>query len=131
MADFAVELKAEMDAAAKEHLTLTKVVTLQVLEGVTKLTAVDTGRARNNWQASVGAPATGEVLAGVGGSYGAPPSSAQYAQANGALAQLKPFGVAYVSNNLEYISYLENGTDRMAPQPMVRPTIDRINAQFP
>ena len=86
-----------------------------------KKTPVDTGRARNNWLASIGSPRLGTV---------------KYSAKNGAQAIKKAtkkidkaFGkVYYLSNNLPYIYRLEyEGWSSQAPQGMVRISIIESN----
>lgn len=85
-------------------------------------TPVDTGRARANWQATIGAPASGEVNA-VG-------AQAAIAQAESAAAQA-PGQVFWLVNNLPYINRLEfEGWSRQAPAGMLRVSVAEFQAQI-
>lgn len=117
---FAAQLAHEFKVTVPEaHLNLQKAVTLRVLGSVIGLSAVDTGRLRNNWQLGVGSPSMVERGPGPGMDVG---------EVAGELDSLEPFQTSYVSNPLEYASYLEDGTPKMAAQPMVRPTIAAVEA---
>lgn len=118
---FARDLMNEFEVAVPgAFVDLHGAITMRVLKSCIDLTAVDTGRLRNNWQATVNAPGAEQ--------FGPGPSreAGQLSSAEAALEQMEPFGVTYVSNPIEYASFLENGTPRMAAQPMVRPTIAAV-----
>lgn len=93
---------------------------LEALTRIVRRTPVDTGRARGNWQTSVGAPRGESVL---GTSKAIAPV---VAAGSAALRDLEPFGVAYISNNLVYIEPLENGHSKQAPEGMVAVTLAEI-----
>ena len=67
-----------------------------------QLTPVDTGRLRGNWQITNGAPAAG-VLAQTDTREGAPLDAARE-------AEIQPFSVTYLTNNMEYAPYVEVNT---------------------
>ena len=71
-------------------------------------TPVDTGRARGNWQIELGGPAQGtlEVVDKDG--------SGTILKEIAKLQDIPPFSLVHISNNLEYISYLEH--DKRSPQ---------------
>lgn len=97
---------------------------LQGLRGLVLKTPVDTGRARGNWQASSGAPATGEITRTdkAGGSV----ISAEQAS----ILTAEPYSVIYLTNNVPYILKLEDGSSQQAPQGMVAVTLAELEAQF-
>lgn len=102
-------------------------VAMQLLEGIVNMNPVLTGRSRGNWQVTFGSPAIGEV----GGEEG-PWPSAQDAINNGAavVGSITTLGAIYLTNNVPYITELEKGTSKQAPQGMVQVTLDRVGAQF-
>lgn len=59
-------------------------------------------------------------------SVGAPDSDA-FDGNEQALAGRSPGQPIYVQNNVFYASFLENGTSKMAPRPMVAPAVERLN----
>ena len=86
-------------------------VCLEVLTRVVFRTAVDTGRARGNWQLEINAPASG--ILDVEGAEGAMADLAISAAIT-KLGQISPFSIVHITNNVEYIYYLEY--DRRSPQ---------------
>ncbi len=71
-------------------------------------TPVDTGRARGNWQIELGGPAQGtlEVVDKSG--------DGTVLKEIAKLQDIPPFSLVHISNNLQYISYLEH--DKRSPQ---------------
>lgn len=118
-------LRGFIQALPQEHVaTVQRAVSLQVLDGVVRGTPVDTGRARGNWQTTIGEVASGEVeITDKDG-------GATIARGAGALAALPDFAVVYVSNNVPYIERLEDGWSQQAPAGMVASTLERVRAQF-
>lgn len=78
------------------------------LRRVIERTPVDTGRARGNWQVSEGAPVltTVDTTDKSGGQ--------TLRNGTGAIAALKPYTAAFITNNLRYIEVLEYG---LYPRP--------------
>lgn len=99
-------------------------IALQLLEGVVNMTPVLTGRARGNWQVTIGAPTTTQL--NVEDKDGGPTKTAGEA----VIQSITTLGAVYLTNNLPYITELEKGTSTKAPQGMVRVTLDRVGAQF-
>ena len=97
---------------------------LQVLRGVVLKTPVDTGRARGNWQVTIGAPAESQLdtTDKAGGS--------TISKGLAELAQYHPFLSIWVSNNLPYIERLEDGYSSQAPGGMVALTIAEVETQL-
>jgi len=96
---------------------IVRAVTLSLFNGIIRDTAVDTGRARGNWQTTVGRPASGEI---------------DRLGASAAIAEVEaktPPGAGqetYLANDLPYIEQLENGSSKQSPEGMVRRNMDRI-----
>lgn len=105
-------------------------VTIGVFSSVIRMTPVDTGRAKGNWQCTIGAPASGQE---------------QLSDSEGAMIATVPNEAGYkvyLTNNVPYIQTLEYGrfgtgdgattkTTRdgfsiQAPYGMVRISIDRF-----
>ena len=128
-------------------------IALEALRRIVLKTPVDTGRARSNWQLSIGRLPT-EAVEGVF-------SPTRYAQtlsdAATKLQTLPPFDIVYIANNLPYIQVLEHGSFRppdpgpskdprpsrkgrvlvtggfsvQAPRGMVRVTFEELLGLFP
>lgn len=106
----------------KEGLRETVLVIDQVL--VTS-TPVDTGRARSNWVVGAG-PSTRAINAyapGAGGSTGGANTEAALQQARNFLSSTD-VSVIYISNNLEYIQYLNEGSSAQAPAGFIEAAVE-------
>ena len=88
------------------------------------MTPVDTGRARGNWQAAVGAPVDVEIdrLDPSGGE--------TIAAASRALIGLGAFKTIFITNNVPYIQALENGNSKQAPAGMVAIALSEVEGIF-
>ena len=90
-----------------------RAATIGIFKGIRKDTPVDTGRARGNWQCTIGAPFVGE-------------------DANGSDEQIlrtiprRAGSVVYLTNNVQYIQPLEYGHSTKAPNGMVRINVARF-----
>lgn len=119
---------------------LHKKVALEGLKRIVLKTAVDTGRARGNWQTTVDtAPPDKEVKKAF------PAKSDKKAKdANGTqvatdvinkgsaeIAKVQPFSTTYITNNVPYIIWLEDGSSKQAPNGMVKLTIEELRQMFP
>lgn len=117
--EFLANLEREVRVATEQDsVTLQRVIATEALTRVVLRTRVDTGRARGNWQLSVGGSPAGET--GV-----LDPNGQSTIQAGlAALAELRPFSDVVVGNNVEYIIYLE------ALDMMVSMTAAELEAAF-
>jgi hypothetical protein len=120
-----VGFSADIDAFAKKagasvDETL-RAVALELFGSVIKDTPVDTGRAKGNWQTTIGAPASGEVdRAGDG---------AALAEVRSVSAQFSGDKTIFLTNNLPYIRRLEyDGWSDQAPNGFVRKNVARIQS---
>jgi hypothetical protein len=108
-------------------------IALEGLKGVVLLTPVDTGRARGNWQTTIGAPASGEIDATDIRGRGAP--GAAVIDTNGVgretiASAADPFAAIWLHNGLSYIGYLNDGTERIPAVHMLEQTVERLLRQF-
>lgn len=116
---FSGDIGSFVRKATEAHNKITRVATLELFSGIIRATPVDTGRARGNWQASVGAPVAGELeredkagsAAIADAEKNTPPGAGQ---------------MTYLANNLPYIEDLERGSSTQAPEGMVRKNVDRV-----
>jgi hypothetical protein len=97
-------------------------VVFEMFRRIVLKTPVDVGRARSNWQPSIGSPATGTI--------DAPDKSgnATIAKAKAILAVANAGDTIYLSNNLPYIRRLEEGYSQQAPAGMVALTVQEFAA---
>lgn len=88
-------------------------------------TPVDTGRARANWIATVGAPAEGADLPPD------PTGQAALAQAQAVVGGYRlEMGPLFISNNVPYIGALDNGHSKQAPHGMTAQALAAGRAYF-
>lgn len=91
-----------------------RAVTIGVFSSVIKMTPVKTGRAKGNWQCTIGSPADTQNW---------------QSDSEGAMIANVPNEAGhkvYLTNNLPYIQKLEYGHSTQAPSGMVRVSIDRF-----
>jgi hypothetical protein len=107
----------------------------QAVTGVINRTPVDTGRARGNWMVDINRVPTGARA--IGGERGPrvskrEASSISQREADKAIAKLKqnPFVATHITNNVEYIEFLEAGGSDQAPNGMVALTVLDLVTQF-
>lgn len=106
-------------------------ITLDVTANLIEATPVDTGWARANWVARIGSPFD-EDLSDIEASPQAAAGAASRQQASlGAVAaryQLQQ-GSVFVSNNVPYITNLNDGTSQQAPRSFVQMAIAKAVKQ--
>lgn len=101
-----------------------KKIVLEALRRLVKKTPVDTGRARGNWQVTIGSPVDGQL------DKKDPEGDSTIAIGLAALAGLPPFQVVWISNNVDYIEFLEEGSSGQAPEGMLAITIEELRNMF-
>jgi hypothetical protein len=95
-----------------------------VASRIIKRSPVDTGRFRNNWQASVNSPAVGVTSA-------TDKTGNAAVQESSALINNFQIGATfYLTNNLPYANRLEYGWSKQAPSGMVRRTVAEIEQRI-
>lgn len=104
----------------KDFSELVSSLGLQVYTNLVYTTPVDTGRARSNWQASVGTPK--------GGTRGVqePFSLIIEAKAEFEASRIQKFPVLFIANNLPYIQRLNDGWSQQAPAGFVERAVDSV-----
>ncbi len=119
---FEKQLDRFLVKANMELITFQKKVSFEILRRVVQKTPVDTGWAQNSWQISIGDPdlrvpqkPTEGVRTGV-----------DILSKLGSVSFNDPFTTVYITNNLHYIRYLEEGWSRRAPNGMVAVTIKEV-----
>jgi hypothetical protein len=85
-------------------------------------TPVDTGRARANWIVSTGSPSSTETAGPNAGDQSANEAQATAQALNQAQTALVGYkltlGPIFITNNVEYIMFLDEGSSEQAPQGM-------------
>ncbi len=122
------KFNAELDVAAKkihgDFKKFYKQVCLELFKRIVLRTPVDTGRARGNWQVEIGRAASGvlDVQGGRGEM-----TDHVMSKAISKLSDIPAFSIVHLTNNLEYIYYLEytNRSDQF-PEGMVEISITEM-----
>lgn len=113
LAEFAAQAEEAVDASLRE-------IVIELGNSLIRMSPVDTGRFRGNWQFSIDAPAAGTLST-------LDPTGAE---ATARLADdsilYKAGETAFIVNNLPYAIPLEYGHSDQAPQGMVRVTQARF-----
>ena len=118
---FASDMEAYAKKAGASLDETSRAIVLELFGSVIKDTPVDTGRAKGNWQTTIGAPASGTV-----DRLGESEALADVSQQTASFGAGK---VIYLSNNLPYIYRLEyDGWSQQAPGGMLRKNVARIQS---
>ena len=109
------------DRVPAEVRALATEIGLRALARIVFKTPVDVGRARANWQTTVGAPAQGVVTE--------PDPEGDRAIRNGiaVIESAPPFSIVWITNNVEYILVLEEG-GYLPPNPENSPEANKKRA---
>lgn len=101
-------------------VTVVKKLALDIFADIVSGTPVDTGRAMNNWNISIGSIDRSTTEKG-----GNPRSISTAKQGNAfrKLSSLQPFQKVWISNHLPYIGFLEDGSSDKAPNGWVEASI--------
>jgi len=133
--NFAEELKQASKLVLSEAEEDSKAITIKLFNSIIQDTPVGNpdlwvskkkpknyvgGRARGNWQCSIGTPKTNDI------DRKDKDGSAAQAEVLDSVLSLPPEGAVYLSNNLPYAQPLEFGHSGQAPAGMVRKNMARI-----
>jgi hypothetical protein len=102
--------------------------TIELFGSVIKMTPVDTGRAKGNWQCTIGSPATSEIERDDGSKKDSLSSSKAYEEVVKTVP--RSGNVVWLSNNVPYIRNLEYGSSQQALSGMVRVSLERFGSIF-
>jgi len=109
------------DRVGVSVVTLQKKLAFDIFADLVEQTPVDTGRAMNNWNISVGT--VDRSVTDSGGSPGGI-QGAKEGIAAASLAGLQPFSTVWISNSLPYITFLNEGSSDQAPSGFVERSIN-------
>jgi hypothetical protein len=119
---FAKKMRQRAGGIERNVSNLVKKTALTIDRELVLSTPVDTGRARSNWQVSVGSANTDRIEAyvkGDGGSSAGANAQAAIDQAAAEVRGHKPGRDIYISNNLPYIGRLNEGSSAQAPEQFI------------
>jgi hypothetical protein len=122
VASFADDIRNFERKTARKLDEVPRKVVFQIFKNVIDKTPVDTGRARANWQPSLGTPATGTI------EFTDKDGSATIANMQSVLLSINVGDVIFLTNNLPYIRRLEEGYSQQAPAGMVALTVQEFQA---
>lgn len=108
---------AQMDL---DVVLVVKKLSFDIFADVVAGTPVDTGRAMNNWMISVGSPS--RLVSETGGGKSTI-ETGKKGEAAAELASVRPFDTVWISNNVPYIGFLEEGSSEQAPRGWVERSI--------
>lgn len=126
---FNVDLAAFAKQLGVSRAKVYRRTALELWNGITKRTPVDTGRARSSWNLAIGAP-NPTVPAEMGIPTGkhkektTPPIQPKAGMPD--MSKVDGEDVIYITSNLPYIEPLENGHSKQAPIGMVQITITEV-----
>jgi len=112
VASFNVDLNRFAKSMDIELETVVRKLAFEVYKGVTQKTPVDTGRAKANWMLGYGS-INSTITNNTTFTLVQPPEG----------SGKRPI---YITNNLPYISKLENGSSKQAPNGMVNLTMNEV-----
>lgn len=120
---FVVDLKKAGEGMVESELILFhKEIGIRALQGVVFRTPRDTGRAQGNWQLDINAIPEGVVERFTG--------DEAVREGKRKLEEIKAFAVVYITNNVEYIVYLEEGSSNQAPHGMIQVTLEELRQEL-
>lgn len=127
MGAFEMSLKNFEQSTIKKMDQAKRKIAFQLFVDIVKLTPVDTGRARGNWNIAA------IPITSVEDFEGSPSGAASHATMKGMsiLAKNTVGKPIFITNNVPYIWVLENGSSQQAPHGMVRTAVKRFtNVRF-
>lgn len=120
VAEFNAELHAAMKAFPQDANKIKRTAAMGIMRGVILHAPIDTGRYRDNWQASLGSPIMEEVA--VRG------EAATMMAGMSAIAAVQPGQDIYITNNVPYVEVIEDGHSDRAPHGVAGVTLIEVTA---
>lgn len=103
----------------EQQVLFQKKIVFEALRRVVMKTPVLTGRARGNWQTTINTRPGNDLDVKSG-------DRDPIREGMAALGRLRPGQIVYLTNNVPYIIFLEEGTPNIAPIGMVKTTIQEL-----
>ncbi len=123
ISDFSLGIDIEMRELEEDVSLITKKTAIDLYGRIISKTPVDSGRAQNSWFIKEGSPDESVLEEG---EYGELDSGSATAKANADLGKLGKYPTVFITNNLEYIGYLEDGSSTQAPSGMVSLSMEEV-----
>lgn len=120
--DLARQLLAYSQSLNKQASDTAVKVATAIVNNLIEVTPVDTSQALSNWQIGLGTPVSSTIPPYVPGTLGYTAIASQSAAieaAQSALQGKQPGQTIYISNNLDYIQALDDGSSQQEPANFV------------
>ena len=133
MSDFDLDLTDFIDEIEADADQVVRKVTLDLMNEISANNPVRTGRSRANWNISQGAPDTSVVEKTFGKSRNESdgPSAAFLKQkSEAAVEKIKAGQTVFITNNVEYLADLNNGTPEREGQHFVELAIENTREEL-
>ena len=127
---FNADLKKFADQIQVDIVTVTKKVAIEIFTKVTERTPVDTGRARANWNISLGSPDLSTTPPGTHAEFQGDPTGAATQKAQAVLGGMQQPEVIWIANGLPYIARLNDGYSQQSPAAFVETAIAEVEAEI-
>lgn len=128
---FAEEVDRWVAKAERNLEQAIRKIAIEIFSRVILRTPVDTGRARANWQVSIGSVPTGTL------ELNDKTGTATISKVQAEALRLRAGDIIWLVNNVGYILSLESGSSKQAPQGMVklteqefRPIVEQVARQI-
>ena len=120
-AQFETQLVAASRSVSTKAADFKALVAIEILARVVELSPVDTGRFKNNWRVAINRPQLA-ALDGVDKT-----GTSTLRRGNAKIEQAGPDDDIWITNNVNYALYLEEGTEFMEPRWILRRVIDLMD----
>ena len=120
--DFNRRIRIRARRVTEGTANLVRKVAIVADQAVVLATPVDTGTARSNWIVAMNSPSS-KVIQSYAPSDGSGSAQAAIAQAAAVIGGYKSGDEIHITNNLEYIGDLNDGSSRQAPANFVEESI--------
>lgn len=121
--DFNRRIRIRANKVTEGADRLVRKVAIVADQAVVLATPVDTGRARSNWIVALNSPSSKVIQAYSPGGGGDKNAQAAIDQGQAVISGYKPGTEIHITNNLEYIGELNDGSSRQAPANFVEESI--------
>jgi len=137
---FIASLQAFTVAMRKDFDAYRKIITLDALQQLISRTPVESGNARFNWQITVGNPATGTLSYNKDQVIWADKTNVPSLEVGGLIplgretpeiTRASPNETIFITNNVDYIKRLEDGSSHQAPAGMLAVTVESLVTKYP
>lgn len=125
---FALDISNWAGKTMARQDTILQKVSLDITKGVTMTNPVDTGRSRASWRVGINNVDLSTMAKLKSGEHISPMDAYNMVieKARAIIEDIRAGDIIFVSNNVEYVPYLEDGHSQQAPNGMVAVTLRRF-----